>query len=312
MRQCIRAAVSLLLFFVLCGLGFGQVTLTASTSISTPSALTAGSFVRVTLAPGPNTLALDVSGAYTGQLVVCLSYAGSSGPLRTLPGALISDCINAGSTGIPANGQGAWSTRVSGPGYAYVAATSLTGAGPSVFLSGGAGGGSLSASDATPNTSLATVATNTGLLPVNPNPLSLCFFDKGGSGCTIAMEYCDATGTTIPLVDSNGALWPSTILTLSAGATLGSSYGLLHQYPTDGTTTGSYYISALPSNVAYVNWTVLTGTANVYTLTANTGGTIDGSAGTGGTGYVIGHGANGASPIRCFVLDSKSTGRVRS
>ena len=201
MRQCIRAAVCLLLFFVLCALGFGQVTLTASTSISTPSALTAGSFVRVTLAPGPNTLALDVSGAYTGQLVVCLSYAGSSGPLRTLPGALISDCINAGSTGIPANGQGAWSTRVSGPGYAYVAATSLTGAGPSVFLSGGAGGGSLSASDAVTSTKL-----NGGL------PGALASGGLKTNGATILASYSGGGEASNTVTSSAAAL------TLSGGS----------------------------------------------------------------------------------------------
>ncbi len=148
MKTLIRAALFVLLLFVLSTLGLTQVTITASSSTTTsPSTLTAGSFVSVTLAPGPNTIVVDVAGTFTGQLALLVAYQGGAGPLRTWPAASISNCLASG-TGLTANTAGTWQATIPGPGTLYLTATSLASGTPSVFLGAGSYSSSLAATSA--------------------------------------------------------------------------------------------------------------------------------------------------------------------
>lgn len=140
-----------------------------------------------------------------------------------------------------------------------------------------------------------------------PNGASLCFTDIGGAGCTVGVEAHDTTGALLPLTDAAGVKWPAVTLTIGASASLGLGYGVLTTKP-DGTNL----ITSLPANIDYWVVTCITGTANVPTLAVNTGGTNDGSAGTGSNGYNTGYNPNTSSPIRFFVLDTQQFGRVKN
>jgi len=144
MKPILRVAALLQLFLWLSGLCFGQA-ISAPSSATTPATLPAGSYTKITLAPGPNTLTIDINGTYTGQFAVQCAYQGSTGPLRTWPAASITNSLTPGSTGISANATGTWTCTVPGPGSAYLVATTLASGAPTVFLSAGSGVGGASA-----------------------------------------------------------------------------------------------------------------------------------------------------------------------
>lgn len=190
------------------------------------------------------------------------------------------------------------------PGNVYLGASAWSGGsvkaffttGPALATAPGSGGGATAAGQA----SLLAVQT------LSENPYSLCLFDKGGAGDTVGVEFLDASLKPIPFVDSNSVSWSAITVTLGAAASLGLSYGILHTSP-----DGSHAISALPTGAVAARLTVLSGTANIATVGVNCGGTVDGSAGTGTTGYNTGYAPNVSSPVQLFVLDSRSFGTVR-
>jgi len=144
-------------------------------------------------------------------------------------------------------------------------------------------------------------------MPINLNPYAVCLTDIGGAGATLGVEYINSSGTVIPLADSNSALWSAITVTLPASGSRGLSFLVLATSP-----DGSHPISALPTGAVACRLRVITGTANVPTVTLNTGGTVDGSAGTGTNGYATGFNPNSSSPTALFVLDTYTVGRVRS
>ncbi len=182
----------------------------------------------------------------------------------------------------------------------YPAPSSTT---PTQFVSGStylvaigaviSGSGSLSVQDPT--------------LPVNLNPYAVCLADIGGAGATVGVEYIDANGTVIPPVDSNGVKWSAITVTLPASGSRGLSFLVLATSP-----DGSHAISVLPTGAVACRLRVITGTANVPTVAVNTGGTTDGSAGTGTNGYATGFNPNSSSPTALFVFDTFVVGRVRN
>ena len=132
---------------------------------------------------------------------------------------------------------------------------------------------------------------------------SLCFTDIGGGGCTVGIELRDANGKLVPFVDAAGVTWPAITLTVPASGSLGLTYGILQTKP-----DGSNLITAVPYfSKAYVR--CLTGTANVPTLAINTGGTTDGSAGTGTKGYQTGWNPNSSTPTQFYVGDTSLFGQ---
>lgn len=142
LNRHLAAAIKILIaaaFLLLAIIAPAQTTITASSSATTPADLAAGSYARLTLAPGPNTLTIDVSGTYSGQLALKVAYQGNTGPLRAWASSSIADLLNAGVTGLSANATGLYTVTVPGPGYAYVVATSLASGTPSVFFSAGSG-----------------------------------------------------------------------------------------------------------------------------------------------------------------------------
>jgi hypothetical protein len=116
--------------------------ITTSSAATRPKDLTPGSFARATLAPGPNTVAIDVdaAGGYVGKLELKVAYQGEDGALRTYPAASIASAVNPGALGIGANATGSWIATVPGPGLVYVVATELASGEASVFLGVGPGG----------------------------------------------------------------------------------------------------------------------------------------------------------------------------
>ena len=153
---------------------------------------------------------------------------------------------------------------------------------------------------------LASISTSTALLPINLNPYAVCLADIGGSGDTVGVEYINSSSVVIPMVDSNSVSWSAITITIGASASVGLSYAVLHTSP-----DGTHPISALPTGAVACRLRVITGTANVPTVVSNTGGTTDGSAGTGTTGYATGFNPTSSTPTALFVLDTYTVGRVR-
>ncbi|MDR3691175.1 MAG: hypothetical protein P4L46_17470 [Fimbriimonas sp.] len=143
-------------------------------------------------------------------------------------------------------------------------------------------------------------------MPVNVNPLALCLADIGGAGVTAGIEFRDANGTTIPLVDSSGVAWSAVTVAVSPSASLGIAFGILNAKP-----DGIHPIAALPISPAYLIVRCLTGTANVPTLAINAGGLATGASGTGSYGFNAGYGPNASTPIQFYVGDYDRFGRVR-
>jgi len=141
-------------------------------------------------------------------------------------------------------------------------------------------------------------------LPVNVNPLALALTDSGGAGCTIGVEFDDANGVVIPLVDTNSVPWSAITVTLGASASAGLSYAILHT-PPDST----HLISGLPVGAVTVRIKCLSGASGVACLAINTGGLVSGAAGTGGTGYNTSYAPNSSSPTQFYVVDTGSFGR---
>jgi len=144
-------------------------------------------------------------------------------------------------------------------------------------------------------------------MPINLNPLAVCLFDAGGSGDTLGVEYIDANGIVIPMVDTASVKWSAITVTLGASGTRGLSYLVLHTSP-----DGTHPIAALPSGAVACRLRVINGSTGVPTVTINTGGTVDGSAGTGTNGYATGYNPTASSPVALFILDIYVVGRVRS
>ena len=145
MRHIARSACFLILL-LLCALACAQTVITTSTPVTNISTLVKGAYTVQTLAPGPNTVTIDIDqngGTYAGQFGLYVNYNQVTGTLRPWPGANISNSLSSGSTGITANATGSWTTTIPGPGYVYLACTSLTSNSsnqPTVVLFAGQGG----------------------------------------------------------------------------------------------------------------------------------------------------------------------------
>jgi hypothetical protein len=220
MRIAIRAAALLLFLLTLPLAVFGQTTITThSTTFTSPSTLTNGSFVRVTLAPGPNLVVSDIAGTYTGQFAVMVSRQGNTGPLRTWPSASIANDLTNGATGISANAAGSWTANISGPGYAYLVATALTAGTPSVTFTAGYGGsGSVGGSSGAAGTVTANAGTN-----LNTSALAL---ETGGNlaavlttlGATADAAAGDATATANAHLRQIAKLLGATVAVTQSGS----------------------------------------------------------------------------------------------
>ena len=140
--------------------------------------------------------------------------------------------------------------------------------------------------------------------PLAPNPLTTALIDLGGSGDTVGVDYLDATGAVIPLVDTAGASWASISVALAANAVRGLSYLVLNTAP-----DGTHPIAALPTFPAKVRLRVITGTLAVPTLGINTGGLATGGAGTAGNGCNTGYAPTSTVPSAWYVNDTGYVGR---
>ncbi len=176
MKLINRAAVLLSLLFSLCALSAGQVLIQTASVATTPAGLDSRAFRSVKLAPGPNILTIDIDGTYAGQFALQVAYQGTNGTLRTWPSASIANSLTVGSTGIAANANGAWSTTVYGPGYAYLVCTAYTSGSPVVFFSVGQGGSGSSAESA---------AVSNGKLKIG-KPLTLLGAAAGATNGSVA------------------------------------------------------------------------------------------------------------------------------
>jgi len=140
--------------------------------------------------------------------------------------------------------------------------------------------------------------------PVAPDPLTAAIVDLGGQGDTVGVDYIDAAGKTIPLVDSNGVLWSSVSVTLPASQARGLSYLVLNAMP-----DGVHAIASLPIGAAKVRLRVLTGTPATPTLGTNTGGLASGAVGTAGNGCNTGYAPTSSVASAWYVNDTGYVGR---
>lgn len=142
---------------------------------------------------------------------------------------------------------------------------------------------------------------------LNYDPLRACVADISGNGTTILVSYEDGAGVPIPLVDTNGTSYDAVSISVPASTTWGLSWALLNQVKPGGT----YYIAALPRNPSAIRITVIGTTSTSAVLSINFGGTVDGSAGTGTTGFSTGYGASANTPTQLYIGEQKAFGKVR-
>lgn len=258
------------------------------------SAWTAGSYAQLSnIGPGNQVVTVTVNSS---------AFLGTIGVYYSTDNVTLQQAPNAGILNNESQVYGAISTAtatytvVVPPGTAYIACSAYT-----------SGSAIVTASNGPAYTSVPGTVNPTSALPINLNPYAVCLADIGGAGATVGVEYIDANGTVIPPVDSNGVKWSAITVTLPASGSRGLSFLVLATSP-----DGSHAISALPTGAVACRLRVITGTANVPTVAVNTGGTTDGSAGTGTNGYATGFNPNTSSPTALFVLDTLTVGRVRS
>jgi hypothetical protein len=110
---------------------------------------------------------------------------------------------------------------------------------------------------------------------------TLAFFDNGGAGSTIAVDFSDSNDSQVPLVDGAGVKWPSIIVAIPAGKAVGL------RYKVKATSPGGSPIVDIPDSAMKLTVRVVAGS-----VTVNTMGTFDGSAGAD-----VANGNNGISGL---------------
>lgn len=127
---------------------------------------------------------------------------------------------------------------------------------------------------------------------------------SGTTSATIGLDFTDVNGVVIPLLDTNGAYWPSVTLTLTAGEVAGLAWLLLATKP-----DATHPITALPTNVGFTRLRVLTGAAGgVPVVGTNQGGLSSGAAGTAANGCNLGYAPTANVPSVLFINDTTTIG----
>ena len=108
------------------------------------------------------------------------------------------------------------------------------------------------------------------LIPEGRAPIkSHAFFDLGGAGSTVSIEAQDQNCSTLSFVDSAGNVYPCVTISIPTGKAVGLNYAVINTQP-----DSSHNLSGFPTKMQRLVCRVLTGS-----ITSNTNGTLDGSAG---------------------------------
>lgn len=139
------------------------------------------------------------------------------------------------------------------------------------------------------------------------NPYRATTKDLTGNGTTILVSFEDANGAPLPMTDTASVSYDSVSISIPASTTWGLSWAILNQVKPDGT----HLIASLPTGAVSIRITVTGTTSTSPALSLNFGGTVDGSAGTGSTGFATGYGASANTPTQLYVGEQRVFGKVR-